>query len=378
MSGCDIIFYVNICKNFPLFCLCCGLFCGLLVACPTDTPPPPADTFMLYDSEGPNASGNWGKKLGVNTIPIYFDGWSDIENTENTFDWSTTIPGNSFEYSHCIARFGILHVMAWSPPDKIPDWVDPSDIDGEFKTKYGEFITAAIGELQSRGITVDAFLVELEANFAGHELPAAAGGNKTNAWIINWVKWECGQIHGLEPAAKIIVPLTPTEFKPNETLDNTGDLGRILMKDFITRMIGEGVSFDVYGFNVASGVYDQVDDWTAVQAVLDDFCASFDKEAYLWAFGYPADNSDNLPFVYPRAGGYSEEWQKEQYVATLGMLLDNPKVIGASIDLFDYQESGWASPFHWGLVQGDRAHPETCTKRPAFDAVKEYWEEHRR
>jgi hypothetical protein len=192
MSGCDIIFYVNICRNFPLFCLCCGLFCGLLVGCPTDTPPPPADTFMLYDSEGPNASGNWGKKLGVNTIPIYFDGW------------------------------------------------------------------------------------------------------------------------------------------------------------------------------------------TVVQTVLDDFCASFDKEAYLWAFGYPADNSDNLPFVYPRAGGYSEEWQKEQYVATLGMLLDNPKVIGASIDLFDYQESGWASPFHWGLVQGDRAHPETCVKRPAFDAVKEYWEEHRR
>jgi len=68
----------------------------------------------------------------------------------------------------------------------------------------------------------------------------------------------------------------------------------------------------------------------------------------------------------------------KKYVNTLAMLLDNNKVIGASLDLFDYQESGWASPFHWGLVKGDRAQPETCTKRPSFDAVKQYWQQHHR
>ncbi|MCX6751097.1 MAG: hypothetical protein NTZ83_06575, partial [Candidatus Pacearchaeota archaeon] len=76
---------------------------------------------------------------------------------------------------------------------------------------------------------------------------------------------------------------------------------------------------------------------------------------------------------YPRKEGYSEEWQKEQYVNSLRILLENPKVIGVSIDLYDYQEADLGTPIHWGLIGGGRTKPETLFKRQSFDAVKEYW-----
>ena len=137
-------------------------------------------------------------------------------------------------------------------------------------------------------------------------------------------------IKSLDPTAKIIIPLTPTEFRPNEPLDNTGDLGKLLVADFVGRMIEAGVQFDAFGFNIASGVCDRVDDAGALATVLNTW-STIDKEIFVWAMGYPADNNDNLPFNYPRTGGYSEEWQKETYVNSLQILLNNPKVIGKEL-----------------------------------------------
>jgi len=330
--------------------------------------------FMLYDSEGPNMGGAYALELGINTLPIYFDDWAAIETTEGTFNWAPAIPDDTSRYKHCLARLGILHVLAWNSPDNIPIFADRNDLDGTFKIKYERFIRNAVGELKARRIPVDAYIVEQEANFAGHEL---ASGNRTNQWIIDWIKWEAALIKGLDPGARIILPFVPTEFHPNETLDNTGDLGKILVSDFMARLISSEVQFNAMSFSIASGAYDKVDDWTVLNATLEAWCARFDKEVYVWALGYPADNADHLFFNYPRAGGYSEEWQKEQYVNSLKLLLDNPKVIGVSIDLFDYQESGLAAPFHFGLVSGTSTGA-THTKRPAFDAVKEYWQKNYR
>ena len=230
---------------------------------------------------------------------------------------------------------------------------------------------AAVEEIIARGILIDAYLVELESNFAGHEI--SGHSDITNAWIIDWIKWQAALIKSLDPGAKIIIPLTPTEFRPNETLDNTGDLGKILVSDFVNRMISAEVSFEAFGFNVASGVYDRVDEWITLQVTLEGW-STIGKEIFVWGMGYPADNSDNLPFNYLRPGGYSETWQKEQYVNSLKLLLQNPKVIGLSIDLYDFQEGGWAGPFHWGLVSGERTNEATLSKRLAFDVAKEYWQ----
>ncbi len=325
--------------------------------------------FMLHDGEGPNG-GAFSEELGVNTIPIYLDhAWPRIEPVDNQWIWDDEFPSNINEYDHCMLRIGILHMLAWNPTD-IPTWVNKDNLDGEFKEQYGEFVQEAIKQVKQRDFHVDIYLVELEANCAGHSID----GNDwiTNAWIIDWIKWEVELIKSIDSNAKIVIPLTPTEFRPEESLDNTGDRGRILVADFVERMIQENVQFDAFGFNVASGAYDNVDDWTALQAVLDKW-STIDKEIFVWAMGYPANNDDNLPFKNPRAGGYSKEWQKEQYVNSLRILLDNPKVIGVSIDLFDYQEPGLAAPFRWGLVGGDWTKPETLFKRPSFDAVKEYW-----
>jgi len=326
--------------------------------------------FILHDAEGPNAGGAFAEELGINTIPIYLDhAWPRVEPIDNEYIWSDVFPNNINEYSHSMLRIGMLHVLAWSPAD-IPSWVNKDNLDGEFKEEYGEYVKETINQVKQRNIHVDIYLVELEANFAGHEI----SGNDwiTNAWIIDWIKWEVGIIKSIDPTAKIVIPLTPTEFRPEESLDNTDDRGKILVEDFVKRMMQENVQFDAFGFSIASGAYDKVDDWTALQTVLDTW-STINKEIFVWAMGYPANNNDNLPFNHPRESGYSEEWQKEQYLNSLRILLGNHKVIGVSIDLYDFQEPGWAAPFHWGLVGGDRTRPETLFKRLSFDAVKEYW-----
>ncbi len=339
-----------------------------------DASPGTDAAFIFHDAEGADAGGVFSKELGINTIPIYLDEWSEYEPVNNEWNWGNAFPDSIDDYDHCIVRIGILHMLPWNPSG-IPSWVNRSDIDGEFKDEYGQFLQEAINQILQRDISVDYYLVELEANFAGHEINEKP--NSTNTWIIDWIKWETERIKEIDPQAKIVIPLTPTEFRPEQSLNNTNDHGAILLADFVQRMIEAGVYFDAFGFNIASGVYDKVDDWTDVQATLDTW-STIDKDIFVWAVGYPADNDDNLPFNNPRGGGYSQAWQTEQYVHTLQLLLNNTQVIGVSIDLFDYQEAGWPSPIHWGLVGGDPLQPETLYKRPSFDAVKACWEQYAR
>jgi len=326
--------------------------------------------FML-DGGVPWAGDEFAKELGINTIPIYLDHqWSTAESADNSWSWDSEFPVHTDEYSHCLVRLGVLHLLSWTPT-AIPGWVDTDNLDGSFKEEYGEYVQEAVRQVKQRNLPVDAYLVELEANYAGHEI----AGNSwiTNAWIINWIKWEVELIKSIDPNARIVIPLTPTEFRPEESLDNTGDRGKILVADFVRRMIQENVRFDAFGFNIASGIYDKVDNWPTLQEVLDTW-STIDKEIFVWAMGYPANNDDNLTFHNPRAAGYSDEWQEEQYVNSLRLLLENPKVIGVSVDLYDFQEPGSEAAYHWGLVDGDWANPETLSKRPSFDAVKEYWQ----
>lgn len=326
--------------------------------------------FIFHDGEGPNAGGEFAKELGINTIPIYLDNWSQFEPLHNQWNWEKAFPTNRDDYNHCLLRIGILHILAWNP-SFVPEWVNKSDLDGEFREAYGGFVQEAVKQVKQRGISVDLYLVELEANYAGHEIKEKPG--ITNAWIIDWIKWEIDLIKEIDPHAKIVVPLTPTEFRPEESLDNTNDTGKILVADFVPRMIQANVQFEAFGFNIASGVYDKVDDWTTVQNVLDTW-STIDKEIFVWAMGYPSDNNESLPFHHPRVGGYSPEWQQEQYVRSLLLLLNTSKVIGISVDLYDFQEPGWAGPVHWGLVCGDRTNPGSLVKRPSFDAVKMCWQ----
>jgi hypothetical protein len=116
-----------------------------------------------------------------------------------------------------------------------------------------------------------------------------------------------------------------------------------------------------------------VDEWETVRNTLENW-STIDKEIFVWAMGYPADNSSIHSFNYPRERGYSEEWQKEQYVSSLDLFLNNTKVIGVSIDLYDFQESGVTNRIPWGLIGGERTQLGSLYKRESFDAVKQLWE----
>lgn len=137
------------------------------------------------------------------------------------------------------------------------------------------------------------------------------------------------------------------------------------------RMIQANVSFEAFGFGVSSGLYHKIDDTSTLETVLTGW-STIEKDIFVWALGYPADNVDNLPFERPRAEGYSQEWQKEQYVDSLRIFLNNPKVIGVSINLYDFREPFWPTPIHWGLISGESSS-STHSKRISFDAVKDYW-----
>src|SRR3989304_6793628 len=62
--------------------------------------------FILHDSEGPNAGGEFAKELDVNTIPIYLDDWSKLEPADGQWNWGDEFPDNTNEYAHTILRIG--------------------------------------------------------------------------------------------------------------------------------------------------------------------------------------------------------------------------------------------------------------------------------
>jgi hypothetical protein len=325
--------------------------------------------FMLHDAEGPGVSGDLGRELGINTIPVYLDVWSQQEAVDDQFYWANSFAGNIADYGHCIVRIGILHVLAWNPPEAIPDWLGTNDpTESEFQDEYAEYVQAAVGHVVALGIEPDLYLVELEGNYAGHELPT---GNMSNSWIIDWINWEVGLIRAVDPDARICLPLTASDLMPGEVSSSPTDLEKLNATDFIDDAIAAGVQFDAIAFGAACGVYQDIADSSVLGTYLDEW-RTRGKEVFLWILGYPADNADDL-FRYPRAGGYSQTWQSEQYVETLTMLLDDTNVLGVQIGLFDYQEGGAPAPYHWGLVTGTSLSADPHTKRPAFEAVREYW-----
>jgi hypothetical protein len=326
-------------------------------------------SFIFHDAEGPVVS-EFSEELGINTVPMYLGHlWRFVEPSDDEWDVSWVVPHDFADYDHIIVRFGIIAIMAWSPSD-IPSWVDTSN-ETEFKNQYLEYVRRMTEYIKSRGVSVDLYLVELESNIAGTNM------GRSNTWIIEWIKDEVNTIKSVDPNAKICIPLTPTDLRPGQVSDEPDDWQDLLATDFARRMINEGVDFDVIGFNIASGAYDDVGNWTVLEEYLEEW-DSFGKEIFIWAMGYPADNDDNLSFNYPREGGYSEEWQEEMYINSMRLLLDDPKVMGVSIDLYDFLEPEFSTPFHWGLIGGNRSEPETLFKRPAFDAVKQYWLENYR
>jgi hypothetical protein len=104
---------------------------------------------------------------------------------------------------------------------------------------------------------------------------------------------------------KLISKSSNFDLRAKESLDNTEEHGKILVADFVERMIEADVKFDAFGFNVPSGLYDKIDDRRELKTALDKWPV-FDKEIFVWSMGFPADNIDNLKFDYPRAGGYSK------------------------------------------------------------------------
>ena len=323
-------------------------------------------SFMLHDGRGPSEDP-LAHELGFNTEFIYLDHWAYFEPRDDEWHWEPAATSGSEGIDHVVARIGIMHVLAWNPRSRIPDWVDTEDLDGPIRTEFGEFVTEAVKHLSSSSSPPDLYLVELESNAAAIEL------GKTNTWLIDWIKWEAELIKASDPNARVGVALANADMVPNQYVgDETEDDIYMSTTAFIRRMVAAGVDFDVIAFSASSGVYNKLDSWTDLATYTNSLLV-FGKQLYVYMLAYPAGRNDGAELYYPREGGYSEAWQSEQYVESLRFLLETEQVIGAAFPLYDYYEPPLMTPYEWGLVAGEESDRESLTRRKSFDAVKEFW-----
>jgi hypothetical protein len=331
-----------------------------------DVQPQMNASFMLHDARGPSEDA-YARELGVNTEFIYLDHWAYFEPRDDEWDWEWAATSGSEGIDHLIARIGIMHVLAWNLRSRLPDWVDTKDLDGQIRTEFGEFVTEAVKYLSSSSSPPSLYFVELESNAAAIEL------GKTNTWLIDWIKWEVELIKAADPDAKVGVALANADMVPNQYVgDETEDDIYMSTTAFIRRMVAAEVDFDVIAFSVSSGVYNKLDSWTDLAAYTNSLL-EFDKQLYVYLLAYPAGQSEAATLYYPREGGYSEEWQSEQYVESLRFLLQTEQVIGAAFPMYDYYEPPLNTPYEWGLVSGEQENRDSLVKRRSFDAVKEFW-----
>jgi hypothetical protein len=307
--------------------------------------------------------------LGLNTIRFgAYWSWAQLEPQKEEFNWFYEYP----EGFHSTADLG-LHLPNFEEDSKtFPEWTEPEDIDGKFKQDYEEFVKAFVSYYNG---TVDVYRLGLEAN-DGRWSGAAQG--KSYDWATDWLKWQCSLIKETDPDAKISIDLAPEILLIREGNPQELDWTRLpppkpmWEMEFIQKLIDKEVDFDIIGIELHPGLYCNLQD---VREYLY-FLEPFHRPIYIWQ---TVIASADTPFLaeealvrgcYP-AGGFTEEYQKEQILGLFEIAIENPKVIGIEyLSFVDDPHNRWSSNerfLYGGLLREDG------TPKPAYYALRDYW-----
>ena len=209
----------------------------------------------------------------------------------------------------------------------------------------------------------DMWWIGLEVNLGGD-------GFGWEEWK-DWFAWQVDLMRGVDPEARIAVSFGAwrdcAEPAPNAIGEVEGAL----------ELVSEGVDCDVMAIEYHYGTL-QAGDCTDLEAALSELEA-VGKDIFIWDVFYPAETDtlyqDCSALVNEPPGGYTEEWQADQWLETISMAYEDPQIIG--INAFHFQaityamidpadsEAGWRC--HAGFVRADG------TPRKAYRVVKAYW-----
>lgn len=250
----------------------------------------------------------------------------------------------------------------------VPSWIDYENMD-EFKKQFAEYITEAF-RLHPDG-HFDLYELTLEIN----DTPAWDKG----AWDINdkewqqaieFIKWEAELIRSLDPHAKISI-----DFDPIVYFD---DIPASHMTNWIVKIMEAGIAFDVIGLEIHPASFtNNPNNAEELEAFLDSLDI-YGKEYYIWEYGVRSEGTPPIPEVptdwQAPVEEYSEEFQKELYIDTFKVFIENPAVIGVRYLVYkdpalvsDSEYETWRKT-GMGILREDR------TLKPSYDALRDYWQ----
>jgi hypothetical protein len=318
---------------------------------------------------GDDYAGDLKDQLNENmawTAPSYF--WDQIEPSDDRFHWR--------ELDGFVAENGDKHRVINLGPEIVPDesgelivlgslppWLDNRLSNPTLKGQYGELLQAIVSRYAER---IDMWWIGLEVNLGGD-------GLSWQAWK-EWLRWQVSLIREKDPSTKIAISFGSwtgyhERIPPNAVHEIVGAQG----------LVEEGLDFDVIAMEYHHGTL-QDGDLSGMRRSLDQL-ERLGKEIFLWEVFYPAETDVRYHHFWswdsPPEAGYSEEWQAEQWLGTLKLAVEDPRIIGINVhhfqdldhDLIDptQWEAGWRC--HAGLVRHDG------TPREAYFRIRNYWSE---
>jgi len=317
-------------------------------------------------------------ELGMNTWCLYlYHEWAGVEPLEGEFHWS--------RFDHLFETRGsgrddvnlthMTHVQVRAGPpfgdlNVAPDWVDTRNLT-RFRRQYGDYLERFAERYRGR---VDLHLVFGELEGA---LP-----HRTLDETLEWARWETSIIRRSDPGAEIMIQTGDMRYfmreMPRETWTFNG-VTHLPEWMILEALIDGGVDFDGVAVESHHGTKDP-GDWHLLKERIENLTA-YGKDVFVWEIWYPSAYDPNVyfdwrpseelpqqpPYRWPHsADTYTVEWQRDQTLNTMKMLVENPRVIGVSWFVFIDGHLDWGNASS-GLVDKNLA------PKPSYLSLRDHW-----
>jgi hypothetical protein len=317
--------------------------------------------------------------LGINSWCLYlYYGWDAVEPVEGEFHWEMfdhSFDTNGSERDD-VELENIRHVQVRAGPpfgnlEVAPAWVDTRNIT-RFKEQYGKYLEEFVGRYRGR---VDSY-------FIFGELSGTAP-NQTLEETMEWAVWQTSLIRRLDPSARIFIQTGDMRYflRPGPAVIHEDGNEITYMPEWmiLEALIQADVDFDGIAIESHHGTKDP-GDWHQLEERIGNL-TSYGREVFVWEIWYPSEYDPELyfdwrssmelpqnpPYSWPYSPEtYTVEWQRDQVVNTMRMLVENPGVTGVSWFVLVDGHHDWGNASS-GLLDSD------FIAKPSYDGLSNCW-----